>query len=246
MTRGMISPKVIFEDDDFLVIDKPAGLVVNRAETQRGETLQDWAALRLPLDKLGVAQGLAPLEGDFVRRSGIVHRLDKETSGVLMIAKNEEAFINLQRQFKRRKVEKEYLALVFGRIEEKEFVIDAPVARNPKNRMKFAVVEGGRPAKTRVLVGRHYGEKFTLLKVFPQTGRTHQIRAHLTAFNHPIVGDALYAGRKRGRESRKWCPRQFLHASKIGFKHPKTEKWVSFESKLPEDLEGVLREFKGL
>jgi len=236
---------VVFEDKTILVVDKPSGLVVNRSITVKGRpTLQDWIEERFTAEDLF---GRFDPESDFVRRSGIVHRLDKDTSGLLLIAKTPEAFSNLQGQFKARKVKKSYRCLVHDKIREEVFVIDAPLARNPRNRQKFAVVAGGREARAKFkreaifskeVEGRR--EHFSLLTVFPKTGRTHQIRVHLTALSHPIVSDPLYNGRKRLRRDRAWCPRMFLHATRLSFFHPETKEWVRLESELPEVLEGVL------
>ena len=232
--------KVVFENQDFLVIEKPAGVVVNRAETVKGETVQDWVEDRLGIrnQESGISE-----ESDFVRRAGIVHRLDKETSGLLLIAKNPESFANLQAQFKARKTRKKYLALVHGEVEPKEGRIELPIARNPFNREKFGVFPGGRKAVTEYKVIsslKVQDSNFTFLELTPLTGRTHQIRVHLKGIGHPIVSDEKYAGRKTNREDRKWCPRMFLHASFLGFFHPRTGKWMEFESELPEDLQKAL------
>lgn len=236
-------PKVVFEDDDLLVLEKPAGMVVNRAESVNGETVQDWAESRLGIRNL--ESGIS----DFYRRSGVVHRLDKETSGLLIIAKNPPSFINLQEQFSQRMVKKKYLALVHGEIKPEEGVIRAPVGRLPWNRERFGVLPGGREAETEYKVVRNLEsgisrEKLTLLEVTPKTGRTHQIRVHLKYLGHPVVSDPTYAGRKMARGDRTWCPRMFLHASSLKFKHPVTHKWWEFESKLPKELAKVLEKLK--
>lgn len=239
-----MEPKIIFEDEDLLIIEKPAGMVVNRAESVKGETVQDWAEKKLKVKspKLKVDK-----DSDFYKRSGVVHRLDKETSGLLLIAKNPQSFENLQKQFSQREVEKKYLALVHGEVKPKEGVIRAPVGRLPWNREKFGVLPGGREALTSYKVISHYTlapKPYTLLELSPQTGRTHQIRIHLKYLGHPVVGDAFYAGRKTARQDRKWCPRLFLHAAFLKFKHPKTREWLSFESELSEDLKKVLEKLK--
>jgi len=218
------TPKIIYEDQSLLVIDKPAGVVVNRAETVREKTIQDWLKESLKIKGEGI--------GD---RAGIVHRLDKETSGLLLIAKTEKAFVNLQKQFKERRVEKRYLALVHGRVMPKKGTIEVPIARNPYNRKKFGVFLGGRQAKTNYQVKKTYPD-LTLLELRPETGRTHQIRVHLKYINHPVVADEKYGGRKTARADREWCPRQFLHASFLSFTHPETKKKVSFSSPLPLEL----------
>ncbi|MCG2686275.1 RluA family pseudouridine synthase [Candidatus Parcubacteria bacterium] len=241
--------RVVHEDNAVLVVDKPSGLVVNRSITVKGRpTLQDWVEERFAAEDLF---GQFDAESDFVRRSGIVHRLDKDTSGLLVLAKTPQAFGKLQAQFKKRLVKKTYRCLVHDKIREESFVIDAPLARNPRNRQKFAVVAGGREARAGFKLEKIFSkeiegrlEQFSLLTVFPKTGRTHQIRVHLTAFSHPIVSDPLYNGRKRLRRDLSWCPRMFLHATQLFFSHPETEEWVRFESKLPEVLERVLEELE--
>jgi 23S rRNA pseudouridine1911/1915/1917 synthase len=234
----IMKPKIVFEDEEILVLEKPAGIVVNRAESVKGETVQDWLE-----EKQKTVDGRQKTESpsDFVRRAGIVHRIDKETSGLLLVAKTPEAFENLQKQFKERRVEKQYLALVHGLVEPKEGEIRAPVGRLPWNRERFGVLAGGKEAKTTYVVISNFQspnskEKYSLLELKPKTGRTHQIRVHLKYWGHPVVADDKYAGRKTNRKDREWCPRLFLHASFIAFSHPKTGKRVEFISALPQDL----------
>jgi len=229
--------KIVFEDGDLLVVEKPAGVVVNKALTVGEETVQDWAK-----DKFPISNFQFPISSDFVRRAGIVHRLDKETSGLLVIAKNAKAFANLQAQFKTRKTRKKYLALVHGEVKPQEGKIELPIARNPFNREKFGVFPGGRKAFTEYKVISQL-PNFSFLEVFPKTGRTHQIRVHLKAIGHPIVADETYAGRKTNRADRKWCPRMFLHASFLGLFHPRTRKWMEFTSESPPDLKKALQKF---
>ncbi|MGB9707112.1 MAG: RluA family pseudouridine synthase [Microgenomates group bacterium] len=240
----MKTPHVLYEDKYLLVLDKPAGLVINRAQTTKEPTLQDWLE-----DKFEIRDSKFEIPADFVRRAGIVHRLDKETSGVLLVAKTAEAFADLQRQFKERKVEKRYLALVHGKVEPSEGIIKAPISRSPFDRKKFGIFLGGREAETRYKTISNFkcqmsNEEFTLLELEPKTGRTHQVRVHLKYIGHPVVGDEFYAGRKTARADRRWCPRQFLHAWKISFCHPKTGDLVEFCSPLPKDLEDVLKYLK--
>lgn len=222
--------KTIFEDDSLLIIDKPTGWIVNEAQTTKGQqVLQVW--LKDNFDY--------PIVNSRQYRSGIVHRLDKGTSGILIVAKNTKAFNNLQSQFKKRLVNKTYLALVHGEVEIKKGSIEVPVGRLPWNKERFGVVAGGRKAKTDYLVEKHFQkekEKFSLLKLHPLTGRTHQIRIHLKYLGYPIVADSFYAGRKTARNDQQWCPRLFLHASEITFKHPKKKKTVTYKSPLPKDL----------
>lgn len=227
----MIAPRVIFEDTSFLVLEKPEGWVVNRSETTKNQqTIQDWleANFQFSIFKFQFC------------RSGVVHRLDKETSGLLLIAKTPEAFTNLQKQFKERKVVKRYLALVHGKILPEEGEINAAISRSPFNRKKFGVFLGGRPAVTKYKTLKYLG-KFSLVELRPQTGRTHQIRVHLKHLGYPIVGDDFYAGRKTARLDRKWCSRQFLHASYLAFFHPETGEKLEFTSSLPADLEAVMK-----
>ncbi len=243
--------KIIFQDVDLLVLDKPAGLVVDKSNTQQTNTLED----------ILVNEYKIKLE-----RGGIVHRLDKDTSGVILVAKNQEALDNLQAQFKDRKTKKEYLALVHGIVEEAGKV-EGNIGRNPLKQEKFTVLEEeGKEAVTeyspegklqipndkfqtifndlnkiqlRKLERMNYNQ-FTLLKVLPKTGRTHQIRVHLKYIGHPIVSDEVYGGRKKVRLDHRWCLRQFLHAARLGFYHPKSGKWMEIESELADDLEETL------
>lgn len=235
-TNCQIDPKVVFEDNSFLVLDKPSGWITNDASTTTTQpVVQTW--LRENLKYL--------LVGDRERRDGIVHRLDKETSGLLVIAKTVSAFEDLQSQFKERKVTKTYIALAHGEIIPVEGKIEASVGRLPWRRQRFGVLPGGREATTNYKVIKTLSndtEKFSLVELYPKTGRTHQIRIHLKFIGHPIVGDNFYAGRKTSRDDRVWCPRLFLHASKITFFHPETKKELNFESNLPEDLEKVLKQ----
>lgn len=233
-----MEPTILYEDQDLLVINKPSGMVVNRAESVKGETVQDWIEGK---GITGITSTTSTTGTEFEKRSGVVHRLDKETSGVLLIAKTPEAFAELQRQFKAREVEKTYVALVHGRVEPKEGVIREPVGRLPWNRERFGVLAGGREAETEYkTILKILNEEFTLLELYPKTGRTHQIRVHLKSINHPVVGDPLYAGRKTARRDREWCPRLFLHAKKIVFKHPVSSKMISVEAPLPGELREVL------
>lgn len=242
--------KVIFEDDQILVFDKPPGLVVDNSETQQDSTLQTYLAQNYPSN---------------LDRMGIVHRLDKDTSGVIIVAKTQQALENLQAQFKERKTKKEYLALVHGEVKGKG-VIEGSIGRNPGNREKFVVLDDGKEAVTeyepiqslvmsadflektysdfskiqnRKLNALHYSQ-FTLLSCKPLTGRTHQIRVHLKHIGFPIVSDEKYVGRKICRLDRRWCVRIFLHAARLGFYHPKTGEWMEIESPLPKDLKEVL------
>jgi len=231
-----MEPKVIFEDDSLLILDKPPGWIVNEAATtKRTPVVQSWVKANYQFETAESRR----------YRSGIVHRLDKETSGLLVIAKQEEVFSFLQKQFKQREVKKVYTALAHGNVEPEEETIKVPVGRLMWNRERFGVMPGGRKAETRYLLvsrfmARKSKETFSMLELYPKTGRTHQIRIHLKYIGHPIVADEFYAGRKRARQDRTWCPRLFLHASGIEFKHPKTGKRIKFTSELPEDLKNSL------
>lgn len=246
-------PSVIYEDETILVLDKPAGMVVNVSDTTvKGETLQEWIEKQFSI--FPAEQDLASRdnfskheESDFYKRAGIVHRLDKETSGVIVVAKTEDAFTNLQKQFKQRQVKKTYLALVHGNVEEARGEIKVPVGRLPWNRTHFGVVAGGKEASTeyKVLQVKYRGigkkrEVLTYLELYPRTGRTHQIRVHLKHIGHPIVSDSLYAGRKTSRGDRRELGRLFLHASTIQFIHPTTRSEVVFSSLLPQELQVYL------
>lgn len=231
-----MEPQVLYEDNYILVIDKPSGMVVNRAESVKGETVQDWAEKRLGIKNKNGG-------GDFYKRNGVAHRIDKETSGILIIAKDQETFAKLQAQFKAREVEKTYVALVHGWPKEKEGVINAPVGRLPWNRERFGVFPGGRQAETFYKVLKEYkkdGEKYALSEWHPKTGRTHQIRVHAKSLGHPVVSDIFYAGRKTARRDRAWCPRLFLHASKITFTHSESGRRITIEAPLPEELKRVM------
>lgn len=247
-----LSPKVIYEDSDLIVVVKPAGMIVNRADTTVNQpTVQEWAETKIKDLRSKIKDNI---ESEFYKRGGIVHRLDKETSGLLLIAKNEEAFDNLQAQFKSREVKKVYIALCHGDIKPKEGEVNVPIGRLPWNRTKFGFLTEGRQARTLYRVVNNYqllidnkksknsnkSEILSLVEVYPETGRTHQIRVHMRYIGHPVFADELYAGRKISKRDRKLLPRHFLHASKISFSHPRTGQSMSFESSLPADLQAFL------
>ena len=218
-------PEIIYEDEWLLVINKPAGMVVNRAETVGGETLQDWLEKNFQFSIFNF-QNL---------RSGIVHRLDKETSGVMVVAKTRQVFEALQRQFRDRLVTKTYMALVYGKLVPREGNMAVPIGRSKQNREKFGVMAGGRPAETGYRVKEYY-DGYTLVELWPKTGRTHQLRVHLSYLGHPIVGDERYAGEKQRRAGRKVWQRQWLHAAKLSLEHPQTGKRMTWEARLPSEL----------
>jgi 23S rRNA pseudouridine1911/1915/1917 synthase len=251
---------ILFEDTDLLVLHKPSGITVNTSDTTTGEkTLQNFVEeyRNLPsyvrpekytVSKAGDEITFKTPQEEFDERAGIVHRLDKETSGVILVAKNPLAFKALQNQFKQRLVEKKYLALAHGEIKPPTGEINVPVGRLPWNRKQFGVIADGREALTVYLVKRTYqlavgGKKelLSLVELTPKTGRTHQIRVHLKYINHPIFADFLYAGRKTARNDRKILSRFFLHAFSISFTHPTSGKSLHFEAPLPKELEAVLQ-----
>lgn len=217
---------VIYQDADIIVVDKPPGLTVHPAPGHPGGTLVN-ALLGAVPDLQGISGTLRP---------GIVHRLDKDTSGLIVVAKNDRAMRALQAQLKERRVHKTYLALVEGVPEPRQGQIEAPLGRHPKNRKKQAVVAGGREAITKYRVREVIGSR-ALLEVEPVTGRTHQIRVHLAAIGHPITGDAVYGRRSNA------VGRQFLHAARLGFTMPSGRE-VEFESPLPPDLRAGLEDLR--
>jgi 23S rRNA pseudouridine1911/1915/1917 synthase len=268
--------EIIYQDQDIVVINKPAGLVVNQSETVKGETVQSWfESQMIEWDKvkdISSWSSLIPDEFDpsygepetiFQVRGGVVHRLDKQTSGVLVLAKNPGSLINLMVQFKLRQTEKQYLALTHGLIDPPEGTINAPLKRHFRQRQKIAVDASGRQALTWYQVKQYYQfrldklallklkpnqlkklitttGKFSLVKAQPKTGRMHQIRVHLAHIGHPLVADDKYVGRKRYKLDKLWCPRHFLHASWLKLMHPRTHQEVSFEARLSDDLNQAL------
>jgi 23S rRNA pseudouridine1911/1915/1917 synthase len=248
-----MNTNILYQDDDLFVIEKPSGMTVNKADTTKDEvTLQDWVETERGLQKnishlmQKKENGEYDPEWEFENRAGIVHRLDKETSGIILVAKNVATFVGLQKQFKERTIQKSYIALAHGKILPEEGEITVPVGRLSFNRKRFGVIAGGREAVTIYKTLQHvttktkHPEILTLVELYPKTGRTHQIRVHLKYMNHPIVSDLLYAGRKTSRDDRKLLPRLFLHAAKITFIHPVTQKEMHFESPLPQELQNFL------
>lgn len=288
-------PIILFEDQDIVVINKPAGVVVNRAETTREQTLQDWFAQKIEAtsDPHAGVEGsddwssLVPPDFDasfgspeaiFAERLGMVHRLDKDTSGVMVWAKNPGALVHLLAQFKQRLVQKTYLCLTHGKFSLPVGSISAPLGRASQDRKIFAVQAEGRPAITDYQVLEnfrgfswelleevlalqpqwlqqpeklaaklkelkqklHLYQGFSLVECQPKTGRTHQIRVHLKHLHHPLVGDAVYVGKKRATLDALWCPRQFLHASELRLTHPRTGVELVFAAELQPDLITVL------
>lgn len=271
----MIEPEILFEDDDIIVINKPPGMVVNAAETTSAPTVQEWITSYLQKHPSTEEwQSLVPAdfsaefgtpEAIFAERQGIVHRLDKNTSGVMVLAKNPGALVALLAQFKQRQTTKRYLTLVHGKFPVPEARLSLPLGRASRDRKLFAVTPEGREAVTDYKVLQEFRELnvallrqqqpelsketlhrfsiyqgFSLVECWPKTGRTHQIRVHLAHIRHPIVGDTTYLGRKRQMLDPIWCPRQFLHASSLRFKHPRSQKELEFAASLSSDLEAVL------
>lgn len=222
--------RIVYEDDDLLVVDKPASLAVHPSPGHSSHTLVNAVLAHCP--------NLSGVGGE--RRPGIVHRLDKDTSGLIIVAKHDAAHLSLSRQLKERKVEKTYVALVEGRIDPPQGVIDAPIARDPRHRKRMAVVRGGRAAHTRYRLLREV-DGHSLVEVRPETGRTHQIRVHLASIGHPLVADVVY-GRAKATAP---APRQFLHAQRLAFRHPRTGERLELEAPLPEDLSRALAELEG-
>ncbi|MHB1170855.1 MAG: RluA family pseudouridine synthase, partial [Longimicrobiales bacterium] len=226
---------IVFQDADIAVLMKPAGLVVHPAPGHRQDTLVN-ALLHHLTDLSGIGGVLRP---------GIVHRLDKDTSGLMLVAKNDAAHRALAAALKRREVRRIYLAAAWGHLSADDVVVDQPIARSPTHRQRMAVVEGGRAARTRL----HRLERWRaadLIRAELDTGRTHQIRVHLAHLGHPVVGDAVYGGagaRGISGPDRAWAqalekrtPRQFLHATELQLAHPRTGEHLRFEAPLPPDL----------
>jgi len=216
---------VLYEDEQVAVVNKPAGMVVHPAFGHTSGTLVNAVLARWPQ----IATFSEP------SRAGIVHRLDKDTSGVLVVAKTPEALESLRAQFKARQVRKRYLALVEGIPATPDGVIDAPIGRDPTQRKRMAVLRDGREAVTEFCVIEHYAEH-SLLEVFPKTGRTHQIRVHLAFIGHPVVGDTVYGRRRQAIRLK----RHFLHAAAITFTRPGTSETLTVEAPLPVGLANIL------
>lgn len=230
-------PEVIYEDRVILVLNKPAGLTVNRSGTS-GETLQDW-----------IDQKFRYGGGDeFARRSGVVHRLDKETSGVMVIAKTRKAFENIKLQFKNRQVKKVYWGLVYGKLEPRAGAIGVPIGRSALNREKFMVRSEGKYAETEYQVRGIYQDDrakiYSLVELKPKTGRTHQLRVHLAYLGHPIVGDERYTGDKQRKLGREIWGRQWLHAVSLALNHPQTLRQMKWKIRIPATLELGLKKLR--
>lgn len=244
----MGDPKVIHTSKEFLVLEKPAGLLMHpfRVGTAKGKivvkepTLTDWLIAHYPETKT---------VGDNPEmRPGIVHRLDRETSGVLIVARTQNAFEYFKEQFQTKKIQKKYLALVNGELENEEGIIDKPISLKPGTIKR--TVHGGKMTKeavTEYKVKERFvfdGNHYTLLEVFPLTGRTHQIRVHLSSIGHPIIGDTIYSKKKRKEEKALLAHRLMLHAFSISFQSP-SGKLLHIEGHIPDDFEAVLKVVRG-
>jgi 23S rRNA pseudouridine1911/1915/1917 synthase len=229
---------IVYQDRDLVVVDKPAGMVVHPAAGHAGGTLVN-ALLHHVHDLSGIG-------GE--QRPGIVHRLDRGTSGLMVVAKHDSSHDELARQFHDREVEKEYVALVWGTVQAGRR-IDAPIGRDPGDRKKMSArARRSREAVTRIVRAEHFGRALTLARVAIHTGRTHQIRVHLSAIGHPVVGDSLYGGVHRrvpgDLRAVTHLERPFLHAARLAFTHPSDGRRLEFESELPADLQRVLDELR--
>ena len=235
---------ILYEDGDVIVLNKPHGLVVHPGAGQKSKTLVN-ALLFHCSDLEGIGGNLRP---------GLVHRLDKDTSGTLVVAKNDMAHLSLSHQFEKRQVQKRYLALVYGNMKASGGVIDLSIGRHPTDRKKMSTQSRrSRPTETRWKVKEVFSG-VTLLEIDLRTGRTHQVRVHCAAIGHPVVGDATYGGKRRWQDMSlpkaqvllKSVQRQMLHAWRLSFVHPRTGQWMGFESPLPEDMASVLESLRGL
>ena len=225
-----IPVEIIYEDRDIIVVNKPKGMVVHPANGNPDGTLVN-AIMAICKDSLsGIGGEIRP---------GIVHRLDKETSGILIVAKNDKAHINLSEQIKEHKVKKTYIALVKGIVKENNATINMPIGRSEKARKKMAVTKKGKEAITHFKVLKRY-DKYTLLEINIETGRTHQIRVHLSQIGYPIVGDEVYSKGKNEWNIKGQC----LHAKSLDFKHPITNEDMHLEAKIPQYFEEILEELK--
>ena len=227
---------ILFEDKNYAIINKPTGLVVHPGAGHRTRTLVH--------AMLHYFKKLSTISGD--DRPGIIHRLDKDTSGILVIAKTDEAHRNIAKQFEDRSVEKTYIALAHGHLNPKHGTIEAPLNRSEKNRQKISVTSrpGSRHAITHYDVEAYFNAPLpsSLLKIRIETGRTHQIRVHLQAIDHPVLGDPKYGNRKANQEIKEQgLTHQFLHAAELSFRSPTTNKKVSYVAPLPDELDQILK-----
>jgi 23S rRNA pseudouridine1911/1915/1917 synthase len=228
-----ITLDVVYEDADLLVVNKPAGMVVHPAPGHSGGTLVNALLAHVPGIELDMGDEARP---------GIVHRLDKDTSGLIVVAKRRAAHEALARQMAGREMLKEYVAAVLGSPKPEAGIIDAPIDRDRRDRQRMAVVSRGRPARTRYWLEERIGKsRYALVRVQLETGRTHQIRVHMAATGHPILGDPLYGKATLKDSAALGLERQFLHARRLGFTLPGSGEWREFESGLPPDLHDAMR-----
>jgi len=228
-----------YQAENYIIINKPAGLVVHPAHGNYNGTLVNGL--------LYYFKELSRIGGE--EKPGIVHRLDKDTSGIMIVCKTDVSFLNIKQQFDKRLIKKEYLALTYNLFNKKEGVIENFIGRNNKDRKTFTIVnKGGKQAVSRYKVIRSYLNFFSLVKIFPKTGRTHQIRVHLSHLGHPIVGDPVYGNNRKMNLIEKQLKfklpqinRQLLHAARISFQHPITKKWLNFKAPLSSDFANTLK-----
>ncbi len=218
---------ICYEDKDIIIINKPQGMVVHPAPGHYSGTIVNAIMYHCGDDLSGINGCMRP---------GIVHRIDKDTSGIIVIAKSDSAHKSLAEQLACHSITRKYYAIVTGNLKEDTGTIDKPVGRNPKDRKKMAVVEGGRRAVTHYKVLERFGSKYTLIEAQLETGRTHQIRVHLASIGHPLLGDTVYGSEKQPFK----LQGQVLHAKVLGFIHPSTGEYVEFESPLPEYYEKLI------
>lgn len=243
----MINPEIeiLYEDADCAVVNKPADIMVHSDGRTGGPFLTDWIIKRFP-QAIDIGDPMTAFDGTLINRSGIVHRLDRETSGALIVAKTRQGYALLKKQFQDRAIIKKYLAFVWGELKEEFGTINRPIGRNGKDFRKWSAQRGARGETrqaetywTRVWTGKTDSEKFSLLIIEPKTGRTHQIRVHLNAINHPVVGDALYAPK---RPMALQFNRLALHSRSIEFKDSKGER-VTVKAPFPLDFINAFKEF---
>lgn len=238
----MNEPKIIFENDHVLAVDKPAGLLVHGEGSDAGGTLVEWFLLRAPQAR-GVGEPRVGKDGREIERSGIVHRLDRDTSGVMILAKDQAAFDHLKAQFKDRLVKKEYRALVYGAMKERWGTIDRPIGRSASDSRRRSAERGAKGVRReavtdweRLSSGEYAGEAFSYLKLRPRTGRMHQLRVHLKAIGRPIVGDRLYAGAKAEASNNLGLARLALHSFRLSIVLPDGRE-QTFEAPLPAEIQ---------
>lgn len=219
---------VVYEDSDVIVVNKPTGMVVHPANGHYNDTLVNALMYH--------CTDLSSINGEI--RPGIVHRIDKDTSGLLVACKNDFAHNSIAEQLKAKTSTRKYIAIVYGNFDHNFGKIEAPIARDPQNRLKMAVVKGGKESVTTFKVLERFGE-YTLLELKLETGRTHQIRVHMAYIGHPVLGDPLYGPKKVIGEYG-----QYLHAKTLGFKHPRTNEYMEFTSKLPDFFLEMIEELK--